>query len=101
MGFTPLHYSGHYSACCGQTQAISTIANSLTTQQLIHLLRITNADGRTPLQLAEFEGKHAAAKLLQDYQTNSLLDIALQQADQTGSNFIQFFSFVPSASQVA
>ena len=82
-GTTPLHASAYW----GHTQAISTIANSLTAQQLIHLLKVTNDDGRTPLQLAECRGKHAAADLLQDYQTKALIDVALQQTDQTGSNF--------------
>ena len=83
IGFTPLHST----ALSGQTQAISTIADSLTAQQLIHLLRITDNFGRTPLQRAESAGMHAAAKLLKDYRTKALIDIALQQADQTGSNF--------------
>ena len=83
LGSTPLHWS----ALRGHTQAISTIADSLTAQHLIQLLRITDDHGRTPLQLTEYYGKHAAAELLQDYQTKALIDVALQQADQTGSNF--------------
>ena len=81
-GSTPLHVS----ALRGNTQAITAIADSLTALQLIHLLRITDDYGRTPLQWAEYYGKHAAAELLQNYQTKALIDVALQQADQTGSN---------------
>ena len=82
-GVTPLHMS----ALCGHTQAISTIADSLTAQHLIHLLRITDDQVSTPFQRAEYFGKHAAAELLQDYQTKALIDVALQQTDQTGRNF--------------
>ena len=91
----------HLSALRGHTHAISTIADSLTAQQLIHLLRITDDYGRTALQLAEYSGKHAAAKLLQDYQTKALIDVALQQTDQAGSNFKYNTKFiVRSASQL-
>ena len=82
-GATPLHQS----VLRGHTQAISTIADSLTAQQLICLLGIADDYGRTPLQRAKNHGKHAPAELLQDYQTKALIDIALQEADQTGSNF--------------
>ena len=84
-GSTPLHWS----ALRGHTQAISTIADSLTAQHLLHLLGITDDYGKTPLRRAQYGGKLAAADLLQDYQTKALIDVALQQADQTGSNSIQ------------
>ena len=84
-GSTPLHWS----ALRGHTQAISTIADSLTAQHLHHLLGITDDYGKTPLRRAQYGGKLAAADLLQDYQTKALIDVALKQTDQTGSNSIQ------------
>ena len=75
---TPLSLSALY----GHTQAIGTIASSLTAQHLLHLLRNI---GTGPLQLAELCGEHAAASLLQDYKTKALIDVALQQTERTGS----------------
>ena len=79
-GDTPLHLS----ALWGHTSGIRVIADSVSSQQLIHLLRITDDDGRTPLQLAAEENKQAAVELLQEYQTKALIDVALQQTEQSG-----------------
>ena len=81
LGYTPLHWS----ALRGHTQCIRVIADSVSSQQLIHLLRITNDDGRTPLQLATEENTHTAAELLQEYRTKALIDVALQQIEQSGN----------------
>ena len=80
VGYTPLHVS----ASLGSTQCIRVIADSVSSQQLIHLLRITDVEGRTPLQEAAEFNHQAAEELLQDYQTKALIDVALQQTEQSG-----------------
>ena len=79
-GYTPLHLSAPW----GRTQCIRVIADSVSSQQLIHLLRITDSYGSTPLQVAAECNKQAAVELLQDYQTKALIDVALQQTEQSG-----------------
>ena len=79
-GDTPLHWS----ALLGYTQCIRGIADSVSSQQLIHLLRIADSDRRTPLQLAAEYNRQAAVELLQDYQTKALIDVALRYADESG-----------------
>ena len=81
-GYTPLHWSAQY----GHTQLIRVIADSLSSQQLIHLLRITDNKRRTPLQLAAERNHQAAVELLQEYQTKTLIDVALRHADESGEN---------------
>ena len=68
------------------TQHIRVIADSVSSQQLIHLLRITNDKGRTPLQLAAEKNDQAVVDLLQDYQTKALINVALRHADESGEN---------------
>ena len=65
-GSTCLHNLVWY----GQTQVIKLITEPLTAQHLIHLLRITDEFGRTPLQLAEYHKGQVAAELLRDYQSS-------------------------------
>ena len=77
---TPLHMS----ALWGHTQHIRVIADSVRSQQLKHLLRITDGEGRTPLQLAALRNDQDLVELLQDYQTKALIDVALQQTEQSG-----------------
>ena len=84
-GYTPLHWS---AIMWGRTHHIRVIADSVSSQQLIHLLRITNDMRRTPLQRAAEENKQAAVELLQDYQTKALIDVALQQTEPSGSFII-------------
>ena len=87
-GYTPLHMS----ALLVRTQCIRVIADSVSSQQLIHLLRVTNDEIRkTPLQLAAEENKLAAVELLQEYQTKALIDVALQQTEPSGSYIITEF----------
>ena len=76
----------HWSARYGTTQHIGVIAESVSSQQLIHLLRITNDEGRTPLQLAAEDNHQAAVELLQEYQTKAVIDVALRHADESGEN---------------
>ena len=87
---TPLHWS----ASNNQTQAIKTIADSVTTLRMVYLLKVTENDGYTPLQLAKYGGKQAAAKLLQDYQTKALIDVAIQQTDATGTNIRLLYEYL-------
>ena len=82
-GCTPLHAS----AFCGQTKVIKSISNSLSAQHLRRLLRKTDRVGHTPLRTAEKGHNRAAAELLQEYQTIALIDIALQQTDETGTEY--------------
>ena len=56
----------------------------MSSQQLIHLLRITDDKRRTPLQLAAERNKQAAVELLQEYQTKALIDVAVRHADESG-----------------
>ena len=81
-GYTPLHMS----AFSVQTQAIKPVADSLIPERLAYILKITDNNGYTPLQLAKYRGRQAAAELLQYYQTKALIDVALQQTDETGTN---------------
>ena len=93
---TPLSLSALY----GHTQAISTIASSLTAQHL-HVLHLLRNIGTGPLQLAELCGEHAAASLLKDYKTKALIDVALQQTDRTGSICFLVFQFLLCTSTVS
>ena len=56
--------------------------------RLIHLLKIRNKDGFSPLQLAEKFKRYTAQHILQVYQAEALgdieIDTALQQAESTG-----------------
>ena len=81
-GQTPLHVSAENN----KTQAIKAVADSLISERLVHMLKITDNDGNTPLQLAKYRGRQAAAELLQYYQTKALIDVAIQQTDATGTN---------------
>ena len=80
LGYTPLHWS----ALQDHTQCITIIADSVSSQQLIHLLRITDNKRRTPLQLEAELNKQAAVEPLLDYQTKALIDVALRQTEQSG-----------------
>ena len=82
FGLTPLHFSARH----GNTQCIRLIADSVSSQQLIHLLRITDDERRTPLQLAAERNDQAAVKMLQEYQNKGLIDVALRHADESGEN---------------
>ena len=79
-GYTPLHYAAWYNA----TQTIRIIADSVSSHHLIHLLTITDNGGLTPVQRAAEWGNQEAVKLLQEYHTTALIDIAIQQTDYTG-----------------
>ena len=83
FGYTPLHWS----ALWGHTQHIRVIADSVSSQQLLHLLRITDDKIRTPLQLAAEDNDQAIVDLLREYQTKALIDVALRHADESGENF--------------
>ena len=51
----------------------------------MHLLTIKGWFGLTPVQLAAISGKQEAVKILHDYRSTALIDIALQQTDYTGA----------------
>ena len=89
-GYTPLHMS----AFSLQTQAIKPIADSLIPERLAHILKITDNNGYTPLQLAKYRGSQAVADILQDYQTKALIDVALQQTDATGTNIRLLYEYL-------
>ena len=81
-GFTPLHWS----ALEGRTQHIRVIEGSVSSQQLVHLLRITeHLQELTPRQVAEQQGQEAAAELLQDCETK-----ALGNCEGSGENFTYY-----------
>ena len=82
FGCTPLHWSALFD----HTQCIRAMADSVSSQQLIHLLRITNDEGRTPLQTAAERYHQAAVAQLQDYQTKALINVALRHTDESGEN---------------
>ena len=86
FGYTPLHLSALHD----HTQHIRVIADSVTSQQLIHLLRITDDERSTPLQLAARYNHQATVELLQDYQTKALIDVALRQTNVSGENFTYY-----------
>ena len=71
-GYTALHAS----ALFGRTQCIRVIADSVSSQQRIHLLRMTDGSGWTPQQVAAAESKQAVVELLQDYENQALNDVA-------------------------
>ena len=82
-GNTPLHTSSFL----GNThEVLKSLANSVTAERLIHLLRTTNNDGDTPLQYAKQWREQAAAELLQDYLTKALINVALQQTEEAGAD---------------
>ena len=87
LGYTPLHLS----ALLGHTQCIRVTADSVSSQQLIHLLRKTDFKRRTPLQLAAQYSEQATVELLQEYQTKALIDVALRHADESGENLSHYF----------
>ena len=91
-GDTPLHLS----ALLDHTQCITVIADSVRSQQLIHLLRITDNARTTPLQLAAEYNNQAVVELLLRYQTKALIDVALQQREQSGNYSILLMSLMTS-----
>ena len=68
-GMTPLHA---VAASDDRIRIIKSIADSVAAQHLIHLLKITENCGKTPLQSAEEWSEEQAAELLRDYQTKAV-----------------------------
>ena len=87
-GMTPLHA---VAASDDRIRIIKSITDSVTAQHLIHLLRITDNRGNTPLQSAEELSHEQTAELLSDYQTKALIDIAQQQTGETGTTDTRFW----------
>ena len=86
---TPLHLS----ARIGHIKVIKTIANSITAEHLINLLRITDIDGYTPLQPFENYGKKEAAELLADHRTKALIHVALKQTEEAGMDIKHYYQY--------
>ena len=76
-----MHYAAEYNA----TQAIQIIADFLNSHHLIPLLTIKAWRGHTPVQAAARWGHQEGVKILHDYRSTALIDIALQQTDYTGA----------------
>ena len=87
-GMTPLHAVAVFD---DRIRIIKSITDSVTAQHLIHLLRITDNRGNTPLQSAEELSHEQTAELLSDYQTKALIDIAQQQTGETGTTDTRFW----------